>query len=191
MTDATQTAPAAAATSAAIPANVIPTNLPHPIISGPPLARGVRYQHHFVIDLISDGQRLWDVASAQGKKVIAEINGEVAAEKNKGVAGATAASAHPAIPAAGSGPAVTGSRVKTTHETPAAQAPSSAASPEDEEEALLKRLEAIHAAKKAKAPASNADETTAATATTAATPAAAADPQATAANTTGAPQTGT
>ncbi len=97
MTD-TEGQPAAGATSTApdpnappmppanpapVPANIIPADLPHPVTQGPPLARGAKYQHHFVVDLISNGKRLWAVASAEGQKVLAEIRGEVTAEADK------------------------------------------------------------------------------------------------------------
>ncbi|MET4187595.1 hypothetical protein ABIB86_000456 [Bradyrhizobium sp. JR1.7] len=51
----------------------IPAILTHPEIMGPPLERGVRYAHHFVVELISDGRRLWAVASEEGKNVIHQI----------------------------------------------------------------------------------------------------------------------
>lgn len=61
-----------------VPAHIIPATLPHPNLSSP-LARGVAYLHHFEILLVSDGQRLWDAMSAEGKQVLADIEGEKAA----------------------------------------------------------------------------------------------------------------
>lgn len=60
----------------AVPAHIIPAELPHPNIQGGILTRGIKYLHHFEIELISDGQRLWAAASAEGKKVLADIEGE-------------------------------------------------------------------------------------------------------------------
>ncbi len=51
----------------------INAKLKHPEIQGPPLERGTRYGHHFVVELISDGRRLWAVASEEGRKVLNEI----------------------------------------------------------------------------------------------------------------------
>lgn len=64
---------------AAVPAHIIPAELPHPNLQGGMLARGVKYLHHFEILLVSDGQRLWAAASAEGKKIMADIAGETAA----------------------------------------------------------------------------------------------------------------
>lgn len=97
MTEETSTAAAAAtATSTAtVPAHIIPAALPHPNISAP-LARGIRYLHHFEIELVSDGARLWDAASAEGKQVLADIKrGQSAA-----VDAAAAAKAAPSMAAA-------------------------------------------------------------------------------------------
>jgi hypothetical protein len=90
--DATQTAPAAA--TPPVPAHIIPASLPHPNIQGGVLARGVKYLHHFEILLISDGQRLWDAASDEGKKVLADIEGEKAAAHDA-IAAAKAAQPKP------------------------------------------------------------------------------------------------
>lgn len=51
----------------------ITAELLHPEIQGPPLERGIRYGHHFVVELISDGRRLWAVASEEGQKLLHEI----------------------------------------------------------------------------------------------------------------------
>lgn len=92
MTDETTTE-AADPAAAAVPAHIIPAVLPHPQISSP-LARGVKYVHHFEILLISDGARLWDAASAEGKQVLADIEGEKSAQAD------TIAAAKAAPPAA-------------------------------------------------------------------------------------------
>ena len=94
MTDETTTE-AAAPAAAAVPAHIIPAALPHPNISAP-LARGIQYLHHFEIELVSDGARLWDAASAEGKQVLADIKrGQSAA-----VDAAAAAKAAPSMAAA-------------------------------------------------------------------------------------------
>lgn len=59
-----------------VPDHVIPAELPHPTTLGTPLARGVKYLHHFELLLVSDGRRLWAAASAEGKAVLAAIEGE-------------------------------------------------------------------------------------------------------------------
>lgn len=64
---------------------VILAALPHPDISSP-LARGVRYQHHFVVDLISDGRRLWHAMSDEGQAVLVTIKREVADGKDAAAA---------------------------------------------------------------------------------------------------------
>lgn len=51
----------------------INAELKHPEIQGPPLERGTRYGHHFVVELISDGKRLWAVASEEGRKILHQI----------------------------------------------------------------------------------------------------------------------
>lgn len=77
-----------------VPAHIIPAALPHPNTSGP-LARGLSYIHHFEIELVSDGSRLWDAASAEGKQLIADIKGEKAAQADT----IAAAKAAPAVAA--------------------------------------------------------------------------------------------
>jgi hypothetical protein len=52
---------------------IINAELPHPEINGPPLERGIRYAHHFVVDVISDGRRLYAVASEEGRKILHQI----------------------------------------------------------------------------------------------------------------------
>lgn len=64
---------------------VIIAGLPHPDISSP-LARGVRYQHHFAVDLISDGRRLWHALSDEGQAVLVTIKREVADGKDAAAA---------------------------------------------------------------------------------------------------------
>lgn len=64
---------------------IILAALPHPDISSP-LARGVRYQHHFVVDLISDGRRLWHALSDEGQAVLVTIKREVADGKDAAAA---------------------------------------------------------------------------------------------------------
>lgn len=64
----------------------IPAILTHPEILGPPLERGARYGHHFVVELISDGKRLWATASEEGKKVIHEIEHGLTGEEDPTVA---------------------------------------------------------------------------------------------------------
>lgn len=59
-----------------VPAHIIPAELPHPTTLGTPLARGIRYLHHFEVLLVSDGRRLWAAASAEGQAVLAMIEGE-------------------------------------------------------------------------------------------------------------------
>lgn len=81
---------------AAVPAHIIPATLPHPNISSP-LARGVQYLHHFEILLVSDGRRLWDAASDEGKQVLSDIKGENAAHADT----IAAAKAAPALDPAG------------------------------------------------------------------------------------------
>lgn len=73
--------------------NIINAELPHPEIQGPPLYRGTRYGHHFVVELVSDGRRLWAVASEEGRKILHEIahgldpeKAEAADEKAKAAA---------------------------------------------------------------------------------------------------------
>lgn len=78
MTDETTTTAAAAPATAAVPAHIIPAALPHPNTSGP-LARGLTYLHHFEVELVSDGARLWDAASAEGKQLLADIQREKSA----------------------------------------------------------------------------------------------------------------
>lgn len=48
----------------------IPAELPHPEIAGPPLTLGTRYAHHFLVEVISDGRRLWALASEEGQRVL-------------------------------------------------------------------------------------------------------------------------
>lgn len=86
--DATQSA-----TTARVPDNIIPVEVEHPTTLGAPLARGAQYEHHFVAKLISDGRRLWALASAEGEKVLAEIRGEAAAVEDHAAAHKAAASA--------------------------------------------------------------------------------------------------
>lgn len=95
MTDETtnETAAGAPANPNAVPAHIIPAALPHPQLSSP-LARGIQYLHHFEIALVSDGTRLWDAASAEGKQLIADIKGEKSAQAD------TIAAAKAAPPAA-------------------------------------------------------------------------------------------
>lgn len=52
----------------------ITAELTHPEIQGPPLERGIRYGHHFVVELISDGRRLFAVASEEGRRIMNEIS---------------------------------------------------------------------------------------------------------------------
>lgn len=73
---APQPKPADPPNRAPVPAHIIPAELPHPDIQGGVLARGIKYLHHFEILLISDGKRLWDAASAEGKQILADIEGE-------------------------------------------------------------------------------------------------------------------
>jgi hypothetical protein len=61
--------------------NVIVAVLPHPTTMGTPLSRGARYLHHFEVELISDGKRLWHVLSDEGRKVVDTIEGERRADK--------------------------------------------------------------------------------------------------------------
>lgn len=69
----------------------IPAILTHPEIMGPPLERGTRYGHHFVVELISDGKRLWAAASEEGKKVIHEIEHGLTGEEEPEKVGPTVA----------------------------------------------------------------------------------------------------
>lgn len=90
MTDETTTTNTGSApATAAVPAHIIPTSLPHPNTSGP-LERGLTYLHHFEVELISDGRRLWDAASAEGKQLIADIKGEKAASADAAAAAKSA-----------------------------------------------------------------------------------------------------
>jgi hypothetical protein len=83
----------------AVPAHIIPAALPHPNLSSP-LARGLSYFHHFEVLLVSDGQRLWDAATAEGKQLLADVKGEKAAHDDV----VAAAKAAPALdPAAQTG----------------------------------------------------------------------------------------
>lgn len=68
----------------------IPAILTHPEILGPPLERGARYGHHFVVELISDGKRLWAAASEEGKKVIHEIEHGFSGEQQDTATGSEA-----------------------------------------------------------------------------------------------------
>jgi hypothetical protein len=61
----------------AAPSDRIEAVVPHPNISAP-LPRGVSYLHHFEIELVSCGRRLWAVASAEGQKIMAEARAEKA-----------------------------------------------------------------------------------------------------------------
>jgi hypothetical protein len=53
----------------------IPAELSHPLMHEA-MIRGVRYGHHMVVELISDGERLWAVASNEGRALIAAIEAE-------------------------------------------------------------------------------------------------------------------
>lgn len=99
MTDET-TQEDAAKSKPPVPAHIIPAALPHPNTSSP-LARGLTYIHHFEVELVSDGARLWDAASDEGKQVIADVKGEKAAA----VDAAAASKAAPPMAAADTDPA--------------------------------------------------------------------------------------
>lgn len=62
--------------------DIIPAELPHPVTHGGPLSRGARYMHHFEVELISDGKRLWHVLSDEGQAVVAALFGERQAEQD-------------------------------------------------------------------------------------------------------------
>lgn len=65
-----------------VAADVIPAELPHPTTMGTPLSRGARYIHHFEVELISDGKRLWHVLSAEGQAVVATLFAERKTEQD-------------------------------------------------------------------------------------------------------------
>lgn len=68
---------------ATVPDHIIPAELPHPNTQGGVLSRGVRYLHHFEVELVSDGKRLWAVVSEEGKAVLAAITGEKQTEEDQ------------------------------------------------------------------------------------------------------------
>lgn len=66
---------------ATVPDHLIPLVVPHPVTLGTPLSRGLQYFHHFEVLLVSDGSRLWQAVSEEGKAVLAAIRGEVRADE--------------------------------------------------------------------------------------------------------------
>lgn len=81
-TETTATTEPAEAAAPTAPDHVIPAELPHPQTLGGPLSRGARYMHHFEVELVSDGRRLWAAASAEGKHVINTLAEESRRERD-------------------------------------------------------------------------------------------------------------